>query len=214
MLLHIVENEMIERRSSTVTIEFDQDEYDRLLAVSDSPAELIFDSAIRRLELEESIAFTRDGGFQGPEGFTKMMNAEYPTWSLGSLLGIELLSMGAGESRWVLDAGPEHANPMGTIHGGVLCDLGDAALSTAYMSTVNPDESFTTVDLTVNYLRPVWSGRLEATGRVVHKGRTIGLAECDITNEEGALVARLSGTCMTLQKDSANRTAPARPERE
>jgi uncharacterized protein (TIGR00369 family) len=98
---------------------------------------------------------------------------------------------------------------MGTIHGGVLCDLGDAALSTAYMSTVNPDESFTTVDLTVNYLRPVWRGRLEAIGRVVHKGRTIGLAECDITTEQGDLVARLSGTCMTLQKESANRTVPS-----
>ena len=170
-------------------------------------AELIYDSAIRRLEPEESIAFTSDGGFQGTEGFTKIMNPEYPTWSLGSLLGIELLSMADGESRWMLEAGPEHPNPMGTIHGGVLCDLGGAALSTAYMSTVTPDESFTTVDLTVNYLRPVWSGRLEAVGRVVHKGQTIGVAERDIATEEGALVARLSGTCMTLRQDSANRTA-------
>jgi uncharacterized protein (TIGR00369 family) len=77
------------------------------------------------------------------------------------------------------------------------------------MSTVGSDESFTTVDLSVNYLRPVWSGHLEAVGRVVHKGRTIGLAECDITNDEGKLVARLSGTCMTLRNDSANRTVPA-----
>jgi uncharacterized protein (TIGR00369 family) len=80
------------------------------------------------------------------------------------------------------------------------------------MSTVDPDESFTTVDLTVNYLRPVWSGRLEAIGRVVHKGRTIGLAECDVTTAEGTLVARLAGTCMTLQKGSAGRTVPAGPE--
>ena len=206
---YTVQSGMGGKRDPTVTIEFDRDEYDRLLEVTDSPVELVYDSAIRRLELEESIAFTRDGGFRGPEGFTKIMDAAYPTWPLGALLGIELLSMGDGESRWVLDAGPEHANPMGTIHGGVLCDLGDAALSTAYMSTVNPDESFTTVDLTVNYLRPVWSGRLEAVGRVVHKGRTIGLAECDITTDEGALVARLSGTCMTLQKESADRTVPA-----
>ncbi|RLM89459.1 PaaI family thioesterase [Haloarcula sp. Atlit-7R] len=200
---------MSEKRGPTVTIEFEQNEYDRLREVTDSPAKLIYDSAIRRLELEESIAFTRDGGFQGPEGFSKIMDPEYPTWPLGSFLGIELRSMGDGESKWVLEAGPEHANPMGTIHGGILCDLGDAALSTAYMSTVDPDESFTTVDLTVNYLRPVWSGRLKAVGQVVHKGRTIGLAECDITTEEGDLVARLSGTCMTLQNESANRIAPA-----
>lgn len=137
-----------------------------------------------------------------------MMDDEYPAWPLGSLLGIEMLSMGDGESRWRLDVGPEHGNPMGTIHGGVLCDLGDAALSTAYMSTIEPDENFTTVDLTVNFLRPVWTGRLEVVGRVLHKGRTIGLAECEITTEEGKPVARLSGTCMTLRDEAANRITP------
>lgn len=83
--------------------------------------------------------------------------------------------MGDGEARWMLEAGPEHANPMGSLHGGVLCDLDDAALSTAYMSTIDAYESFTTVALTVHYLRPIWSGRLEALGRVIHKGRTVGL---------------------------------------
>lgn len=87
---------------------------------------------------------------------------------------------------------------MGTVHGGVLCDLGDAALSTAYMSTLDDDELFTTVDLTVHYLRPVRRDRLEAVGEVVHRGRTIGVSESEITNGDGDLVARLTGTCMTL----------------
>jgi uncharacterized protein (TIGR00369 family) len=199
---------MTETGTTTVTLEFDQDEYDRLASVSDSPAELVRDAAIRRIELEESIAFTRDGGFQGPEGFAKLLGPSSPSWTQGGLLGIEPRSMGDGESRWVLDAGPEHANPMGTIHGGVLCDLGDAALGTAYMTTVEPDESFTTVDLTINFLRPVWSGRLEAVARVVHRGRRIGLAECDITTEDGERVARLAATCMTLEEDVVNRNAP------
>lgn len=138
-----------------------------------------------------------------------MASDDYPTWPLGGLLGLELLSMGDGESRWALDVGPEHENPMDTVHGGVLCDVGDAALSTADMSTVGADESFTTVELTVNFLRPVWTGRLEAVGRVLHKGRTIGVAECEITNEEGKSVARLSGTCMTLHETSADRITPA-----
>lgn len=92
---------------------------------------MVHEAAIRRIELEEAIAFTQDGGFHGPEGFARIMDDAYPTWPLGSLLGIELLSMGNGESRWALQAGAKHANPMGTIHGDVLCDLGDAALSTA-----------------------------------------------------------------------------------
>jgi len=190
--------------NDTVVVEFTEDEYERLTSVTDSPAELVHEAAMRRVELEEAIDFTREGGFHGPDGFARMTDDDYPTWPLGSLLGIELLSMGDGESRWTLTAGPEHANPMGTIHGGVLCDLGDAALSTAYMSTLEADESFTTVDLTVNFLRPVRSERLEAVGRVLHEGRTIGVSECDITNEAGKLVARLSGTCMTRRPDSAD----------
>lgn len=195
--------------STALTIEFDREEYERLRSVTDDPVGLVHEAARHRVDVEEAVAFTREGGFRGPDGFARMASDDYPTWPLGGLLGLELLSMGDGESRWALDVGPEHANPMGTIHGGVLCDVGDAALSTAYMSTVGADESFTTVDLTVNFLRPVWTGRLEAVGRVLHKGRTIGVAECEITNEEGKSVARLSGTCMTLHETSADRTAPA-----
>jgi uncharacterized protein (TIGR00369 family) len=195
----------------TVTGEFSPKEYDRLIGVTDDPAALLHDAVMTRVALDEAIAFTKSGGFAGPEGFRKLMSEDAPTWPLGALCGIELVSMGDGESRWVLDAGPEHANPMGTIHGGILCDLGDAALSTAYMSTVDPDESFTTVDLSVKFLRPVWSDRLEAVGQVVHKGQTVGLAGCEITNGEGKLVAQLSGTCMTLRKDAANRIE-AKPE--
>lgn len=104
--------------TNVIAVEFAQDEYDRLMAVTDSPAEIIHETAMRRIELEEAIAFTQDGGFHGPDGFAKIMDDAYPDWPLGSLLGIELLSMGDGESRWVLEAGPEHANPMGTIQGG------------------------------------------------------------------------------------------------
>jgi uncharacterized protein (TIGR00369 family) len=192
----------------TVTVEFDPDDYERLLDAAEDPTSLVYEAAMARVDLEEAIAFTRDGGFQGPDGFQLMADDEYPNWPLGSLLGIELRSMGDGECRWTVDVGPEHANPMGTLHGGVLCDVGDAALSTAYMSTLDPGRSFTTVDLTVNFLRPVWEERLEAVGRVVHRGRTIGVSECEIETADGDQVARLTGTCMTLAGDAADRTDP------
>lgn len=182
----------------SVTVEFNQAEYDRLTAVTDDPADMIRGAAMERVELAESISYTKNGGFHGPDGFAKIADEEYPTWPLGSVLGIELESMGDGEATWTMDAGPHHANPMGTMHGGVLCDIGDAALSTAYMSTLEADESFTTVDLSVHFLRPVRSGRLDAVGRVVHRGRRIGMAESEVINEDGELVAKLSGTCMTL----------------
>jgi uncharacterized protein (TIGR00369 family) len=76
-------------------------------------------------------------------------------------------------------------------------------MGTAYASTLGDDESFTTLELKINFLRPFWSGKLIATARVVKSGRTIGLTECDVTDAEGHLVARAMSTCMTLRGDSS-----------
>jgi uncharacterized protein (TIGR00369 family) len=98
-----------------------------------------------------------------------------------------------------MDARPEHANPMGTIQGGVICALADAAMGMAYASRLEEGESFTTLELKTNYLRRVTEGRLVATGRVVHQGRTIGLTSCDVVDGEGRKVAHATSTCMTLR---------------
>ncbi len=102
-----------------------------------------------------------------------------------------------------MTAGPQHANPMGTVHGGILCDLADAAMGMAYASTLDEGESFTTLELKINFLKPVWSGRLRATGRIVKGGHTVGLVECDIHDDKDRLVARASSTCLTLRGEQA-----------
>ena len=73
----------------------------------------------------------------------------------------------------------------------------------AYFSTLAEGESFTTLELKINFLRPFWTGTLLAHGRVVHGGRTVGLTECDVVDPDGRLVARASSTCMTLRGDAA-----------
>jgi uncharacterized protein (TIGR00369 family) len=98
-----------------------------------------------------------------------------------------------------MEAGPQHANPMGTLHGGVLCDLTDAAMGMAYAAGLPEGESFTTLELKINFLRPVWSGRLRATARVVRQGQVVGMVECDVHDAEGRLIARASSTCLTLR---------------
>ncbi|NJL28304.1 MAG: PaaI family thioesterase, partial [Thermoanaerobaculia bacterium] len=103
-----------------------------------------------------------------------------------------------------LDAGPQHANPMGTLHGGVLCDVGDAAMGTAIGSTLVEGESFTTLELKANFFKPVWQARLTATARIVKKTRTIAMIECDVSDEGGSLVARMSSTCMILRGEQAH----------
>ena len=109
----------------------------------------------------------------------------------------------AGETVMTLVAEERHSNPMGTLHGGILCDLADAAMGMAYHSLLEPGESFTTLELKINFLRPFWTGRLVARGRVVSRGRTVGLAECEIEDDQGRLVAKASSTCMTLRGDAA-----------
>src|SRR5436190_16693869 len=94
-----------------------------------------------------------------------------------------------------------HANPMGTVHGGVLSTLADSAMGMAYAAQLADGETFATLELKINFLRPVWQGRLIARARVVQAGRTIGLTECDVVDADGRLVARASSTCMTLRGD-------------
>jgi uncharacterized protein (TIGR00369 family) len=135
--------------------------------------------------------------------FTAALREGAPAAPVGKLVGFRPTSIETGRAVFELEAGPQHANPMGTLHGGIICDVADAAMGTAYASTLGEDESFTTLELKINFLRPFWNGTLIATARVVKGGRTIGLAECDVTDTEGRLVARAMSTCMTLRGESS-----------
>jgi uncharacterized protein (TIGR00369 family) len=88
---------------------------------------------------------------------------------------------------------------MGSLHGGVLCDIADAAMGYAFASTLATDEAFTTVELKINFLRPVWKAELKAEAKVVHRGKTIGYVECEVTDEKGRLVAKSASTCIVLR---------------
>jgi uncharacterized protein (TIGR00369 family) len=119
------------------------------------------------------------------------------------LIGFEAKEIGEGRATVILAAGPQHANPMGTLHGGILCDIADAAMGIAFASTLAAEESFTTVELKINFFRPVWQTMLRAEGIVVNRGRTVGYAECAITDEENRLVAKAACTCMVLRGEKA-----------
>lgn len=91
---------------------------------------------------------------------------------------------------------------MGTLHGGILYDLADGAMGMAIASSLAAGESFTTLELKTNFLRPVWNGELVARGRVVSRGKTTALLACDILDEKGRLVAHTTSTVMILTGDS------------
>jgi uncharacterized protein (TIGR00369 family) len=122
---------------------------------------------------------------------------------IAKLLGMTAIRADVGESVIELAAEPRHANPMGTLHGGVVCDVADLAMGTAFATTLEDDESFTTLDLTAKYLKPVWTQRLRAHARVTKRTRTLGLVECEVTDESGSLVAKVLSTCLVLRGDQA-----------
>jgi uncharacterized protein (TIGR00369 family) len=147
-------------------------------------------------------AQTRDGRLS--ERARAILDGELPEPPVAQLIGFRPVKLAHGQATVALDTDlTRHANPMGTVHGGILCDLADAAMGIAYASTLEDDESFTTVELKINFLRPVWQTRLTAEGHVVQRGRSIGMVECDVTDGQGRLVARASCTCMTLRDTQA-----------
>ena len=132
--------------------------------------------------------------------FERMMKHRAP---VGDLVGFEVPEAGNGRTVVTLQSGPQHFNPMGTLHGGILCDIADTAMGVAFASTLGPGESFTTVELKINYLRPVREARLRAEGRVVQRGRTVGYVECEVTDEQGKLIAKSNSTCLVLRGEQA-----------
>jgi len=122
---------------------------------------------------------------------------------IGELLGFHLTELEPGRAVIQMEARQDHRNPMGTLHGGVLCTIADSAMGIAHISLLEEGESFTTLELKINFLRPVWEGRLRAVAKVVKHGRTITLTECEVVDERDNLVAWASSTSMTLRGSEA-----------
>jgi uncharacterized protein (TIGR00369 family) len=138
------------------------------------------------------------------ERIRKVASGELPAPPIATFIGFTLRDVEVGRAVVDFEADARHANPMGTLHGGVLCDIADAAMGMAYGSTLGEGETFTTIELKINFLKPVWTGKLVAAGRMVKGGRTVGLVECDVTDAEDVLVARATSTCMTLRGANAD----------
>jgi uncharacterized protein (TIGR00369 family) len=133
----------------------------------------------------------------------QVIAGQVPPAGVAELLGMRVVT--AEPERVVMELQTErrHANPMGTLHGGILCDLADAAMGMCFFSGLAADESFTTLELKINFLRPVWETTLRAEARVVQRGRTVGMLECDLTDADGRLVARANCTQLVLRGEAA-----------
>ncbi|MDX1610992.1 MAG: PaaI family thioesterase, partial [Candidatus Thermoplasmatota archaeon] len=132
-----------------------------------------------------------------PEIVHRMLEGETYHPPVAKLIGFRLTDVGPGEARVVLEAGEEHANPMGTLHGGILCDIADAAMGLAHAASLKQGETFTTLGLQIQFLRPHWTGELVADASHVKRGRTISVLEATVRDEEDRGIARATSTVMT-----------------
>ncbi len=142
----------------------------------------------------------------------KLMCGEQSPPPIARLLGFVITSIEPGHAVFEMEADERHDNPMGTLHGGIYCDLADAAMGFAYAAKLGEGETFTTVELKINFLRAVRKATLTAEARVVRAGSTIGYVECDIKDRSGRLVARAASTCMKLNLENKSGTTADFPE--
>ena len=126
-----------------------------------------------------------------------------PQAQAAALIGYKLVEVEPGFAALELEPSPTHANMVGTMHGGILCTIADTVMGAAFATSLGPDETQTTLELKINFLKPVRGSKLRAHGNMVRRGRTTGFVECEIFDDLDNLVVKSSATFMILKGDMA-----------
>src|SRR5690606_12121676 len=130
----------------------------------------------------------------------KASEKNLPSCSAASVIGYRVKDAEYGRVVIGLDKTEHLHNPMGTVHGGIISPIADAAMGYALSTTLEEDELFTTVELKVNFLKAVTNKALRAEGKIIKRGANISLLECYVTDDSGNLIAHATSTCMILKK--------------
>lgn len=127
-----------------------------------------------------------------------MMAGKYPAPAIANTLDMRLDSVEVGKVVFSIVPQEFHYNPIGAVHGGVFCTMLDSALACAIHSTLPAGTGYTTLELKVNFIRPltIRTGNVLAIGTLVHAGRSVATAEGKIVDEQGKLYAHATTTCM------------------
>lgn len=128
---------------------------------------------------------------------------KYPT-AISKTLKMQVTEIELGKATVSIEADPAlHGNQQGTIHGGLLSELADAAIGTAHSTLMSEGESFTSIELKINYFRPAWKERLRAVAQPIQSGRTITHYQCEILRDDDKVIAMASSIVMTLRGEKA-----------
>ena len=132
-------------------------------------------------------------------GFLKaIIDGTLPQPPIAEMVGFRLGEAETG--RVAFEGLPEfrHYNPIGSVHGGFAATLLDSALGCSIFSTLKKGDTWTTLELKINYVRAMTkdTGPVRAEGRIVHRGRTVATSEGDLKDRAGKLYAHATTTCM------------------
>lgn len=139
----------------------------------------------------------------GLEHLQAMARGDLPPAPIATLLGFEPIEVEHGRVVFAGTPGPEHYNPLGTVHGGYAATLLDSAMGCAVQTTLGADAGYTTLELSVNYVRAMTAdtGRVLVEGRIVHAGRRMATAEGRVlTERDEKLVAHGKTTCLVFER--------------
>jgi acyl-CoA thioesterase len=126
------------------------------------------------------------------------MQQESPFWEL---LGLELADVKKGWAKVRLPFARKLVHPLGIAHGGAIFSAADSAVAMALIGLVDRDETFTTVEMKINFLKPFDAGEMMAEAWIVHKGAKTALGDVEVRNGDGTLIAKGLATYMILRND-------------
>ncbi|PZS15947.1 MAG: aromatic compound degradation protein PaaI [Pseudonocardiales bacterium] len=145
-------------------------------------------------------AATAGAAVAGIDHLGRMKRGELPPPPIASHFDMRLVDVSAGEVVFTCVPDESAYNPIGVVHGGLVCTLLDSVLGCAVQSTLPAGVGYTSIELKVNYLRSVHAdtGELRARGWVTKPGRRVAFVEGDVRDATGKIVATASGTCLVM----------------
>jgi uncharacterized protein (TIGR00369 family) len=167
---------------------------------SDQPAEWGEERSREITWHDPAVGALAGRGLAGRDYLSAMIEGRLPPPPIAQTLGFTLSRIADGEAWFTCDPHESHYNPIGMVHGGLVCTLLDSALGCAVHTQLPAGVGYTSIEIKVSYLRAVTpaSGTLTAHARVTKPGRRVAFVDGDVRDASGAIVATASGSCLIM----------------
>ena len=137
----------------------------------------------------------------GMDYINAIFAGELPPPPIATLMGFRGVEAEPGRALFEMEPGPQHYNPIGSVHGGIALTLLDSAMGCAVHTLLDAGVGYTTLEVKTNFVRPITSdtGLIRCEGIVIHKGSRVATAEGKLTDVAGKLLAHGTTTCLILR---------------